>query len=73
MNNWTEKLVISIITFIILGLSAWTCGALNSLQQELPAIYATKSELHRSEDVIENRLTRMEGRILHAIKNINEK
>jgi hypothetical protein len=70
MTTWTEKLVISIITFIILGLSAWTCGALSTLQQELPAIYATKSELHRSEDIIENRLTRMENRIIGEIRNL---
>lgn len=38
MTSWTEKLVISIITFIIIGLSTWTCGALATLQQELPAI-----------------------------------
>lgn len=70
MTSWTEKLVITIITFIILGLSAWTCSALSTLQQELPSIYATKSELHRSEDIIENRLTRMETRIIGEIRNL---
>lgn len=72
MTTWIEKLVISVITFIILGLSAWTCGALSTLQQELPATYATKMELHRSEDIIESRLTRMETRIINEIKSINK-
>ena len=70
MNNWIEKTMITLIAAIILGISAWTCSAVANLQQTLPATYATKSEVNRTEDIIQSRLTRMEGRIIAEIKSL---